>query len=271
MALSMAVLMEIFVLLPAILEAGHNLERYPPKWFHYDSVNGKRLKSPRATIMESYYDPSNVENEKVMSPFRQRAGESRKREESAESNIIFPDSSIFQARNNAEALIPICNGKNFCENVPNYPTDLVNHILSSNPSLMNLATEDAVEIISHRIDSGDSELCNFSVGLINPRSAKNINDDWLFIVQSPESNFTQAIRVEICEDEKPCLKVNGFALGFQTKCRQKYIYRQLTALSHESNLIRDLFPIPASCCCHAIEDPTYQSRRVRTIGEKNRA
>lgn len=51
-----------------------------------------------------------------------------------------------------------------------------------------------------------------------------------------------------------CQKIEGFALGYKTMCRQKFIYRQLAAISHKGEIVHDLFPIPASCCCHIIKD-----------------
>lgn len=44
--------------------------------------------------------------------------------------------------------------------------------------------------------------------------------------------------------------IDGFAEGYSTTCKQKYIYRELSALSDNGEIVRDYFSFPASCCCH---------------------
>lgn len=44
--------------------------------------------------------------------------------------------------------------------------------------------------------------------------------------------------------------IDGFAEGYITTCKQKYIYRELSALSDNGEIVRDYFRFPASCCCH---------------------
>ncbi|XP_011144008.1 uncharacterized protein LOC105185868 isoform X2 [Harpegnathos saltator] len=270
--LSPTFLITVFVILPIILKAQYYRANHPLKLFRYNSDNSKYSKDSDIVISESYDDPDNVKNEKVR--MRSSAADKIRKPKESENNIIFPDEDILQVRTGDDianleyGLVPTCNEKNFCEKVPYYPTKLVNEILRNNPSLMNYATVDAVETISHRAGLGDDELCTSMVSLINPRSAKNINDDWLFIVQSEDSNFTQAVRVEICGNEgTSCKTIDGVNLGYSTTCKQKLIYRQLTAISYQGDIIRDLFPIPASCCCHLINDLTLQDKSVKSVEE----
>ncbi|XP_032671806.1 protein spaetzle 5-like [Odontomachus brunneus] len=220
-------------------------------------MNSKHSKDHETLLSESYDDTDNVENGKVMSYYR--VEDKNRKSKAAEDNILFPD-EILLARNDdgntvyQTNLVPTCKNKNFCLNDPYYPNDFINKMLSDNPSLMNYATIDAVETISHRIDVGEDLLCESKVELINPRSAKNIENDWLFIVQSEKSNFTQSIRIEYCGMEDTACQIIGDFSGYKTKCKQKFIYRQLTAISHKGEIVHELFPIPASCCCHLIKD-----------------
>lgn len=45
--------------------------------------------------------------------------------------------------------------------------------------------------------------------------------------------------------------IDGFAEGYRTTCKQKYIYRELAAMDANSNkIIKSQFSFPSSCCCH---------------------
>lgn len=42
----------------------------------------------------------------------------------------------------------------------------------------------------------------------------------------------------------------AFAEGYKTSCKQKYIYRELVAMSASGQIVKDQFSFPSSCCCH---------------------
>lgn len=51
--------------------------------------------------------------------------------------------------------------------------------------------------------------------------------------------------------------IDGFAEGYKTICKQKFIYRELAAVGSDGNIVKDQFRFPSSCCCHIkfIGDP----------------
>lgn len=61
-------------------------------------------------------------------------------------------------------------------------------------------------------------------------------------------------------DGQECNMIQGFAEGYKTSCKQKYIYRELAAVGSSGNIVKDQFRFPSSCCCHVkfIGDPTVR-------------
>lgn len=235
-------LAQIFIVLPIVLEA---------RFYHgYDSYKGFYR-----SHISSQHDHNDAKKE-VTSHIRGEADADSK------SNVIFPDHQqsidvrVHSGNDRVEIRIgsvPVCEGQTFCEDVTNYPTEFVTRALAKDASLMHYMNTDRIDAaIAHRIDSIDEKsLCVSSERLIRPTSVRNINNEWLFIVQSEESNFTQAIRIETCEEEgSSCRLIDGFAEEYTTMCKQKFIYRQLLAISENDKIVRDFFQFPASCCCH---------------------
>ncbi|KAG7190865.1 hypothetical protein KM043_006927 [Ampulex compressa] len=144
----------------------------------------------------------------------------------------------------------VCEGSTFCEETPDYPEDVVNTAILSDSSLLHYANVDAVDAIAQRIDIADAEpLCISIERVVYPKSAESMSKVWLYVVN--QANFTQGVRIETCsEEDSSCKVIDGFAQGYITACKQKYIYRQLSAISPEGTIIREFFRFPASCCCH---------------------
>ncbi|KZC10359.1 Protein spaetzle, partial [Dufourea novaeangliae] len=85
--------------------------------------------------------------------------------------------------------------------------------------------------------------------IVFPKSGLTKRNKWMYIVN--HKNLTQAVRIETCmEEDKPCRIIEGFAEGYVSKCRQKYIYRQLLAVFPDGSINHESFRFPVSCCCH---------------------
>lgn len=142
----------------------------------------------------------------------------------------------------------------FCENVTNYPTQLVNAAIARNSSLRFLENvdeilSDPVPDIEHRIKPADEKLCDYVEHLVYPQTAQNKEKQWLFVVNL--DGLKQRIRVEIClNDGQECNVIKGFAENYKTTCKQKFIYRELLAVGSNGNIVKDQFRFPSSCCCH---------------------
>lgn len=240
---------KIFIVLPIVLGARlyHGYDSYQE---YYDNrVNNEQLKPvsfPKKTAREERILPfSGLPLGDVKYSF--------------EKKFVFPDVK-FQIRNtgdnsNAEVSVgpvAMCDFLNqtFCEDVPNYPTEFVNRALLMNSTLMHYAHEDIIAIVP-RLDTDDETLCLSTEQVIRPKAAENMQNKWLYILQSNQTNFHQSIRVETCQEvNAKCKLIDDVAEGYVTSCKQKYIYRELSAISEDGEIIRDYFRFPASCCCH---------------------
>ncbi|XP_029668728.1 uncharacterized protein LOC115238788 [Formica exsecta] len=153
-----------------------------------------------------------------------------------------------------------CHKSIFCENVADYPRQLVNAAIARNASLRFLESIDPMPDIEQRIDTTDEvPLCRYSEQVVYPQTAQNKEKQWLFIVN--QDNLKQGIRIEVClNDGQECNMIQGFAEGYKTSCKQKYIYRELAAVGSSGNIVKDQFRFPSSCCCHVkfIGDPTVR-------------
>lgn len=241
-------LIEIFVL-PIVLEARfyHGYESYR-RYYDDHSINSERLKYPVKISEESYYDHNDVKK-----GINSRFGDDK--HTNFDSSFVFPDDGL-QVRNGGGTYVisPVANcddkRQTFCEHVPNYPEEFVNQALANNSSLLHYAYEDILTI-APRTDISEEPLCLSMERVIRPKTGQNVKNEWRYILQSNQSNFFQSVRIETCEEENTkCRMIDGFAEGYITICKQKYIYRELSALSDNGEIVRDYFRFPASCCCH---------------------
>ncbi|KYN16655.1 Protein spaetzle [Trachymyrmex cornetzi] len=152
----------------------------------------------------------------------------------------------------------------FCEDVPDYPQEFVNQMLAKNSNLIHYAYEDVIAL-SPRLDNEEEPLCLSTERLIRPKTAINMKNQWMYIVQAGE-NFFQSIRIETCiEQDRKCRMIDDFAEGYVTMCKQKYIYRELSAISQGGDIVRDYFRLPASCCCHVHFQAIEEKARIRSF------
>lgn len=170
-----------------------------------------------------------------------------------DGKFVFPTEDIPTSQSHKNTLLlpaPVCNGTTFCEKVFEYPEEIINAAIQRNNSIKYLATVDAIPDIVQRVDTtDDAPLCLSSEQVIYPKSAESKNKEWLFIVN--QENFKQGVRIETCSNENSeCNIVNGLAEGYKTTCKQKYIYRQLAAVSNNGKINPEMFRFPSSCCCH---------------------
>ncbi|XP_033363868.1 protein spaetzle-like isoform X1 [Bombus vosnesenskii] len=145
---------------------------------------------------------------------------------------------------------PICKDKTYCENALYYPTDIVSRELRKNPHLRDYATVDDVDSLpGYENELEDKPLCLSTEQLVFPKLGITKNLEWKYIVN--HEDLVQAVRIETClEESQPCKVIDGFAEGYYTKCKQKFIYRQLLSLTDNSTITNDYFAFPVNCCCH---------------------
>ncbi|KYN15238.1 Protein spaetzle, partial [Trachymyrmex cornetzi] len=245
-------------------------QEWPQKTSDGDNCCSQRIEQmQRDTSKEKFSSDGMIQNSSTdMSMYRssdishRHTGTSMHR--NSDEKIIFPDGRVSMSET---PMLPTltCRKSTFCENVADYPRQLVNSAIQRNISLRFLESVDTVDSMSdigdveQRIDtvSRESVLCPIREQVVYPQTAQNKENQWLFIVN--QDDLKQGIRIEVCLNEgQECNMVEGFAEGYKTSCKQKYIYRELAAVGSDGNIFKDQFRFPSSCCCHVkfTGDPT---------------
>ncbi|XP_043525935.1 protein spaetzle-like isoform X1 [Frieseomelitta varia] len=215
--------------------------------FNVHSDSRQWYENPRVSLSESWRLPINQYDAKVETKRSTRQINNAAISES--DNIVFPDTNVKSMRMETA---PSCQEQTFCEDVPNYPSNLVKEIISKNPHLKNYKTVDMLETFRSKVDNSflDTEsLCASIEQIVIPKTAQNIKNEWLYIVNNED--VVQGVRIEKCLNENSsCKLIDGFAGGYKTICKQKYIYHQLVGLTNNNSLSYESFRFPSSCCCH---------------------
>ncbi|XP_015180467.1 PREDICTED: protein spaetzle isoform X2 [Polistes dominula] len=148
-------------------------------------------------------------------------------------------------------LAPVCHGSTYCERVYDYPEETINNAIQQNSSIQFFATTDVLPDITKRIGVGNTPLCASNEKIIYPRSAESKTKEWFVIVN--QDNFKQGVRIETCgSNENSMCNIKGMSLaeGYKSTCKQKFIYRQMAAISKDGKIFPEMFRFPSSCCCH---------------------
>nr|XP_026492852.1 protein spaetzle-like isoform X2 [Vanessa tameamea] len=157
----------------------------------------------------------------------------------AGNNLVIPDE---------------CKKIGICEDIPNYPEDLVKNLAQelekNNISKFN---KDVLDIpqIAERIgpEEENIELCNSVQKLYAPRAAQDANKEW-FVIMNDKVKPQQTFRVEICQTrDSPCSAVAYFQNGYEARCVQKYMLRQMVALNEQNEVVQRPFQVPSCCSC----------------------
>merc|ERR1712232_261432 len=202
------------------------------------------------------------------------------------SGIRFQDRKKRQAGNPSDC----SNGKgNYCEELESdgfYPTEAVLEALSGNndinPELFSqLFDNNCKDLKTRFFDIDEEQLCSGIPKIIFPRQAKNLKDEWRYIVNI--ENYTQSVEIEECfnpdltiEDSEGTNRTNSSVLFDNeeiiaefgscqysgspgndpdlTVCRQLFTSHKLLALSTEGQLVVDSFQLPSACACFYRED-----------------
>ncbi|XP_016913129.1 uncharacterized protein LOC107998387 isoform X1 [Apis cerana] len=170
--------------------------------------------------------------------------------------LIFPvhlkssDISTIYKMNPNFLPVPICNREHYCEeNTLYYPDKIISQELEKNPHFRYYASTNEIIYPEFEDKSEEESLCISREQIIFPKSGLTKELEWKYIVN--HINLTQAVHTEIClEKDRPCRIIEGFAEGYYTKCKQKFIYHQLLAVASNGSIIPELFRFPTNCYCH---------------------
>uniref|UniRef100_A0A1B6JNK1 Spaetzle domain-containing protein n=1 Tax=Homalodisca liturata TaxID=320908 RepID=A0A1B6JNK1_9HEMI len=211
-------------------------------------------------------------------PPPQRSKKRRKRSsESMRDSIVFPDQVPNASQEKSDSLEdrifvvpntagppPCARGSTFCESVDEYPAEHVIKLLRKEPVFVRGFFQDerrkysiADDDVQDRIDiSDESPLCAAREHTVYPKMAKNIEGNWLFVINQDE--YIQGVRVEKCLNDRECSFPASLPNGYRSQCKQKYIYRKLVALNGTGQgVISDSFQFPSCCSCVIKLDHTH--------------
>jgi len=196
--------------------------------------------------------------------------------------------------------------KNFCNESYHYPTDVVQKALDANKLNPELFTQlfdnQCKDPIQSRFAIDEEQLCYGVPKVIFPQQAKNLKEEWLYIVNI--KNYTQSVEIEECynylsdfeettteavttteqddddddgttvmfdqaedvpEDFGSCLYSGAHGNNpFLTSCKQLYTEHKLLALSNDGQLVVDSFKLPSACACFYKEDFILKFRRMES-------
>lgn len=119
--------------------------------------------------------------------------------------MVFPEDSIdeqpYQAIGKLKEPPKCAHGSTFCEELDDYPYQYVRRILNAKNVHRDMFGIDE-GLIEHRIgDFEDNFLCKSINRLVFPKAAKNINNEWKFIInQGSHEEYVQGIRIETCDE-----------------------------------------------------------------------
>ncbi|XP_073978887.1 spaetzle domain-containing protein isoform X2 [Rhodnius prolixus] len=189
-------------------------------------------------------------------------------------SLIFPDDTGAQKFTPKFGKVtPACaNGTTFCETVDSYPSQYLENILANSGKQFNgLFGNDLLNnSLTQRLDFDENPLCQSVEQVVYPKTAKNKDNQWLFVVNQGE--YRQGIRIEKCvapSGTQSCAFTEGFPIGYRTECQQKHIYRRLLALNEDGKTVTDSFQLPSCCACVVI--PTTLTSRAGSPGKKENA
>ncbi|KAJ6637870.1 Protein spaetzle [Pseudolycoriella hygida] len=145
---------------------------------------------------------------------------------------------------------PCAKESTVCELIDNYPTAHVDQVLKKSAHKYEdlFGSDVVITDIANRNNGIDEEtLCSSQERLIYPQAGLTKLNNWMYIVN--QKNYTQGVRVEECTHTNQCEMALSFPLGYESKCKQKYIYRQLLAINEYGDTVKDLFQLPSCCQC----------------------
>lgn len=94
---------------------------------------------------------------------------------------------------------PKCaSGETFCENFSPYPTETIQEIIEKKLEFREFWGKDEHSDVIERDGMEDNFICAGVQRTIFPNIAKNKDNKWKYIVNLPNGDFKQGIRIETC-------------------------------------------------------------------------
>jgi len=219
-------------------------------------------------------------------PATERPGPKRRPTRKSAGAIRFGDK---RRKRQAESPRECNNGaSSYCEekDTESYPDEIVLEALAStkeiNPQLISQLFDSSCKDLKTRFfDIDEEQVCLGIPKIIFPRQARNLRDEWRYIVNI--ENYTQSVEIEECfnpdlpDEDYETSNGTDSSVQFEsearveefgsclysgspgnnpdlTVCRQLSTTHKLLALSTDGQLVVDSFQLPSACACYYRED-----------------
>lgn len=158
--------------------------------------------------------------------------------------------------------VPCANSTvHFCEKVGRqlYPSQYVKSVLQKNG--------DRYAEFFNQIKSRDDfpepmDLCGTYKRIVYPEIAMNIDSDWRFIINTPDTR--QQIRVELCQKRSSqCEFSESFPVGYASSCTQKFSKIPLLSIDDNGELSEYEYEFPSHCQCDLYQTKPTKKRSHR--------
>ncbi|XP_064457027.1 uncharacterized protein LOC135367854 [Ornithodoros turicata] len=150
----------------------------------------------------------------------------------------------------------------YCDEDETYPTEIVKSVLQKVNVDLSDKTLLGRQPLNHE-ESIDQRVCATKRKTIYPKTAKNSDSEWLYVINDVE--YAQAVTTEICaQEDSPCEFVaSALPPGYTSACKQKFANRKLLAMHPtERKAYADNFPFPSCCVCY-VRAPLIGGRSSR--------
>lgn len=134
----------------------------------------------------------------------------------------------------------------FCTNYDSYPLEYIEYLLQKHFNVLGHSFDSDNQYLVPLNKTMDSDLCTSYSEVIYPTSGIASDGTELYIFNTRKHK--QGVMISVCANEEAsCHESDNFI--YRTQCEQRYIYRELLALSFEGVPIKEKFKFPLSCSC----------------------
>ncbi|KAM3960967.1 uncharacterized protein ACR2FA_004917 [Aphomia sociella] len=144
-----------------------------------------------------------------------------------------------------------CKNKNFCTIKPRgYPQERYNQLFKgkkivSQPALI------ISDIADRQGDPDEHDGCESEVSYEPLYKVRSKRGDWRTVVQAPEENYVQMVRLESCREPRAtCFTEVGTFPGITTMCIQKISTWEFLVDNGKNSTEKVKADLPVCCSCH---------------------
>jgi len=172
------------------------------------------------------------------------------------SAVVFPEEQTRDKRQEeVEPILPCPDGQHFCDNITDYPTNIniLDSVVASRLIKNAIFDPKPTGDIQQRTSFiKESRACDNRKGTVYPKKAKNIEGEFVFIVN--DDQYRQAVEIEQCLGEGEVCLTDSDAPLPTTVCRQKFATYRMYVINQEGRQVYDSFSLPSACLCHHKSD-----------------